>query len=203
MSVLFQACRGVTVLSVVIHLKVGDEGFEDCPREEGTIDGWGYVNGTMRHASKFTTAWESKLSQYIRIQHDRTKLGPGFYGTIQVSFKAKQATASLDAGVNTVSSSTSGTSATNESGVDYNIKIDDVVSILNNAHPTLANDFDKAYAAWKATWFAGSMRFSQWYVVSIVHLLWLLILLTGQPIERLGKSGTIWSRLPPRFYLKL
>jgi hypothetical protein len=163
----FPTCEGVTLLSVIIHLKVDNEGFEDCPREEGTIDGWGYVNGTMLHASKFTAAWESKLSDYIRIQHDRIKLGPGHYGTIQVSFKAKHAAMSLAVEAITISSSNPGTSATDESGADYNIKIDEVVSVLNNAHPALANDFDKAYSAWKATWFAGNMRFCQWYVVHL------------------------------------
>jgi hypothetical protein len=65
------------------------------------------------------------------------------------------------------------------------IKIDTVVSVLNNAFSSLEDDFETKYAAWKATWSKGSMAFSSRYllVIYMVDLSWRLIFRLNPKIE--------------------
>jgi hypothetical protein len=151
------------VLSVIT--KVQGAGWETCHYDEGIVDGYGRASGPlvkMTHASRYTTAWESKISDYIRIQHVRTQLTsqpiPGsIYGNIVVSFKRSVASIAASSVVAVQPSAPESTSA-------ESVKIDAVVSVLNTAFSMLADDFETAYAAWKATWFSKQMVYKERYL---------------------------------------
>ena len=61
------------VTLVVRIIKVQGTGWEICHLDERIVDGYALVDGRMTHASKYTTAWESKLDDYLRFQHVRTQ----------------------------------------------------------------------------------------------------------------------------------
>jgi hypothetical protein len=150
--------------------KVHGAGWVTCDRNEGTVDGYlGLVNNLpeMTHASRYTTAWESKLGEYIRVQHARTQLTsqplPGSaYGDIVVSFKRPVTSIAASSVVAVQASAPESTSA--ESVASDSVKIDAVVSVLDTAFSTLADDFETAYAAWKATWFSKQMLAKERYL---------------------------------------
>jgi hypothetical protein len=161
------------VTSVVRIIKVQSAGWETCHFDEGIVDGYALANGRMGHASRYTTAWESKLGHYIRIQHVRTQLtnhpAPGsIYGDIVVSFKrsAAQVTASSVVAVQVSAPESASTEV--ESVASDSVKIDAVVSALDIAFPALSGEFDTAYAAWKATWFNEQMQLQERYLLVIV-----------------------------------
>jgi hypothetical protein len=130
----------------------------------------------MTHGSRHTTAWESKMGQYIRISHVRNQLNSepppnSPYGNIVVSFK-KPGPESVESAASTVwvSGAESGSVSdiatnftTTISVSDEMVKVDRVVTILKNGHPVHDDVFEQKYAAWKGTWFSGTMAVLQRY----------------------------------------
>ena len=165
-------------------LKVEDAGWAICPYSEGIVDGYVLEDGIMSHASRYTTDWESKIGDNIRIQHVRTQLTshplPGsIYGNIVVSFKKKppvmttaspvvavQASAPSPSETSTGSGAPAPESTPTENVAEESVKIDTVVSVLGDAFPALADDFETRYAAWKATWFNKHMINKERYLMS-------------------------------------
>ena len=137
------------MLSIIT--KVQGAGWVTCDYNEGTVDGYlGLVNNLpeMTHASRYTTAWESKLGEYIRVQHARTQLTsqpfPGSaYGDIVVSFKRPVTSIAASSVVAVQASAPESTSA--ESVASDSVKIDAVVSDLDIALLALRK-FETAYA---------------------------------------------------------
>jgi hypothetical protein len=158
------------VTSVVIIIKVQSAGWATCPFDEGKVDGYALANGRMKHASRYTTAWESKLGSYIRIQHVRTQLSnhpaPGsIYGDIVVSFKRSAAPVTASSVVAAQVSAPESVSTEVESFSSNTVKIDAVIFAFDIAFPALAGEFETAYAAWKDTWFNEQMQLKERYVI--------------------------------------
>jgi hypothetical protein len=127
-----------------------------CDYSEAQVDGWATPDGTMQHASRFTTTWESKCGSNIRISHVRVQLGnnpiPGsIYGDIVVSFRAA-----------TTAIAPTAIEIGGEAEAEHVAKIDSVVEPLR-ASFSLAGQFDVAFEAWKDTWFSPAMRNKQRY----------------------------------------
>jgi hypothetical protein len=163
----------------------------------------------MEHGSRFTTAWESKLGNLIRISHVRDQLGtvpiPGSpYGDIVISFKRPPNTAMTSTTMVAVTSSQPESSfgggiasaSTEIVGGDA-AKVDSLVTVLKNAHKALSDDFEQKYAAWKHTWYLGVMGISQKYSTffcSVFDDFADVMAWTGRLTERKERSGMPLSR---------
>jgi hypothetical protein len=166
-------------------------GWDVCPFSEGQVDGWALATGIMTHASRYTTEWESKIGENIRISHVRHQLGnhpkPGSrYGDIVVSFKKHILSTAETIFTGTAvptAGSTSGSSSSTGPGTaeaEYMIKIDRVVNTLNVSF-SCAGDFDARYEAWKATWFSGLLANKpRYYFDHYPRHAWLVTLLSLQ-----------------------
>lgn len=133
-------------------------GYVQCPANEALIDGWANNNvpthGSIQYAGGGGT-WESKMGEYIRIEHDRNALGPSgasesLYGAVVISFKRAPDVAEASGLVTAASVPT-------VEGVDLG-HLDKIVATLSSK--LQADDFDRNYDSWKKTWFSGSLALS-------------------------------------------
>jgi hypothetical protein len=114
----------------------------------------------MQHVSIYNEAagaWESKMGKYILMTHGRDELAGPLYGTIVVSFKKPDVWEEpniLDA-----------PSTLTEVDISIIDTVGGFTEVTRVAYPEFADDFEKKFAAWKATWVEGIMVLRERFVI--------------------------------------
>jgi hypothetical protein len=134
-------------------------GFGFVPAGDGPIAGWGHSTSKMTHGSisgpGHGPRWESKCGPDLRIQHGLDELAGSTYGRVAAFYRRNR---SLPAPFEQVREEVmkEKTAKSYLSAVQRNLLTEE----CNRIPPDRLAAFDKAFAAWKGTWFEGGLAIS-------------------------------------------
>jgi hypothetical protein len=134
-------------------------GFGFVRSTNGSIAAWGHSTSNMTHGSVSGPGhgprWESKCGSDLRIQHGLNELAGSSYGRVLAFYrKSRTLPAPYAAAVNEMMNEKAAKSYLSTT------QKRDLSEARKNVPERVRTDFEKAFTAWKNTWFSGGLAVS-------------------------------------------